>query len=151
MIRGRNRSRVQVSIGTVRAPSGVVMEIFPQVVISGASGLVGRAVHQHFLANAVSCATLTRHATQPGSSDYFWDPYHFQFRDDMRRLSGIRAAIHLSGDNLTDGRWTRVKKQRIRPLYLADGRRILFRSNIPKILLQDAGLKLGATTAKAKP
>jgi uncharacterized protein (TIGR01777 family) len=114
MIRGRNRSRIQVSIGTVRAASGVVMEIFPQVVISGASGLVGRAVHQHFLANAVSCATLTRHATQPGSSDYFWDPYHFQFRDDMRRLSGIRAAIHLSGDNLTDGRWTRVKKQRIR-------------------------------------
>lgn len=32
----------------------------------------------------------------------------------MRRLSGIRAAIHLSGDNLTVGRWTAAKKQRIR-------------------------------------
>jgi uncharacterized protein len=90
------------------------MEIFPQVVIAGASGLVGQALHQRFLANAVSCATLTRHTAQPGSSEYFWDPDHFQFREDMRRLSGIRAAIHLSGDNLTAGRWTRAKKRRIR-------------------------------------
>lgn len=90
------------------------MEIFPQVVIAGASGLVGQSLHRHFLANAVSCATLTRHTAQPGSADYFWDPYHFQFRDGMRRLSGIRAAICLSGDNLMDGRWTAAKKQRIR-------------------------------------
>jgi uncharacterized protein (TIGR01777 family) len=90
------------------------MEIFPQVVIAGASGLVGQALHQRFLANAVACATLTRQTAQPGSSQYFWDPDHFQFREDMRRLSGIRAAIHLSGDNLTAGRWTRAKKRRIR-------------------------------------
>ncbi len=32
----------------------------------------------------------------------------------MRRLSGIRAAILLSGDNLMAGRWTSDKKQRIR-------------------------------------
>jgi hypothetical protein len=90
------------------------MEIFPQVVIAGASGLVGQAMHRHFLANAVSCATLTRQTAQPGRSEYFWDPYHFQFREGMRRLSGIRAAILLSGDNLTAGRWTSAKKRRIR-------------------------------------
>lgn len=89
------------------------MEIFPQVVIAGASGLVGQSLHQHLLANAVSCAILTRHTAQPASSEYFWDPYHFQFRQDMRRLSGIRAAILLSGDNLMAGRWTTAKKQRI--------------------------------------
>ena len=90
------------------------MEIFPQVVIAGASGLVGNSLHRHFRANAVSCATLARHTAEPGNSDYFWDPYHFQFREDMRRLSGIRAAILLSGDNLMEGRWTHAKKQRIR-------------------------------------
>ncbi|HZC44306.1 MAG TPA: TIGR01777 family oxidoreductase [Acidobacteriaceae bacterium] len=90
------------------------MEIFPQVVIAGASGLVGQSLHRHFLDNAVSCATLTRNTARPGNSEYFWDPYHFQFRDDMRRLSGIRAAILLSGDNLMEGRWTPAKKQRIR-------------------------------------
>ena len=90
------------------------MEIFPQVLIAGATGLIGRSLHRHFLANAVSCATLTRHTAQPGSTEYFWDPYHFQFREGMRRLSGIRAAILLSGDNLMDGRWMSAKKQRIR-------------------------------------
>ncbi|MGO8721069.1 MAG: TIGR01777 family oxidoreductase [Acidobacteriaceae bacterium] len=90
------------------------MEIFPQVLISGASGLVGQALHRHFAANAVSCATLTRHTAEPGNSEYFWDPYHFQFREDMRRLNGIRAAIHLSGDNLVSGRWSAAKKQRLR-------------------------------------
>ena len=90
------------------------MEIFPQVVIAGASGLVGQSLHRRFLANAVSSATLTRHTAQPGGTDYFWDPYHFQFLEGMRRLSGIRAAILLSGDNLMDGRWTPSKKQRIR-------------------------------------
>jgi uncharacterized protein (TIGR01777 family) len=90
------------------------MEIFPQVLIAGASGLVGQSVHRHFLANAVPCATLARHTARPGSSEYFWDPYDFQFREDMRRLSGIRAAILLSGDNLMAGRWTAAKKRRIR-------------------------------------
>jgi len=90
------------------------VEIFPHVVIAGASGLVGRGLHRHFLANAVSCATLTRHTAQPGSTEYFWDPYHFEFREDMRRLNGIRAAILLSGDNLMEGRWTAAKKHRIR-------------------------------------
>jgi uncharacterized protein (TIGR01777 family) len=94
--------------------SGEALEIFPQVLVSGASGLVGHALHNHFAASAVSCATLTRHTAQPGSSAYFWDPYHFQFREGMRRLNGIRAVIHLSGDNLTKGRWTAAKKQRIR-------------------------------------
>ncbi|MHB1936648.1 MAG: TIGR01777 family oxidoreductase [Acidobacteriaceae bacterium] len=89
------------------------MEIFPQVLISGASGLVGQALRRYFAANAISCATLTRQTAQPGNSEYFWDPYSFQFREDMRRLSGIRAVIHLSGDNLTAGRWTAAKKQRI--------------------------------------
>ena len=89
------------------------MEIFPEVVIAGASGFVGQSLHRHFLASMVSCAILTRNTAQPGSAEYFWDPYQFRFREDMRRLSGIRAAILLSGDNLADGRWTAAKKQRI--------------------------------------
>ncbi len=90
------------------------MEIFPQILISGASGMVGQALQSHFVAQGIPCSTLVRHTAQPGSSAYFWDPYHFEFREGMRRLSGIRAAIHLSGDNLTAGRWTVAKKQRIR-------------------------------------
>ncbi len=90
------------------------MEIFPQIPLSGASGLVGRALHGHFAAQGIACATLVRNTPEPGDAACYWDPYHFQFREDMRRLNGIRAAIHLSGDNLAEGRWTKAKKQRIR-------------------------------------
>ena len=90
------------------------MEIFPQILLSGASGLIGRALRSHFAAQGLPCSTLERHPAQMGSSAHFWDPYRFEFREGMRRLNGIRAAIHLSGDNLTEGRWTAAKKHRIR-------------------------------------
>ena len=32
----------------------------------------------------------------------------------MRRLNGIRAAVHLAGESLADARWTAEKKQKIR-------------------------------------
>ena len=90
------------------------MEIFPQMLISGASGLVGSALLNHFAGQGLPCSTLARRVPEPASSAYFWDPYHFEFREEMRRLNGIRAAIHLSGDNVSEGRWTQKKKIRIR-------------------------------------
>lgn len=90
------------------------MEIFPQMLICGASGLLGRAVHHHFESQGVPCTTLTRHVPVPNSSALFWDPYHFEFRNEMRRISGSRAVVHLSGDNLSEGRWNKQKKLRIR-------------------------------------
>lgn len=90
------------------------MEIFPQMLLSGGSGLVGSALRGHFAEHGVPCSTLVREVPQSASSAYLWDPYNFEFRDEMRRLSGIRAAIHLSGDNVSEGRWTQTKKLRIR-------------------------------------
>lgn len=89
------------------------MEIFTQILISGASGLVGSALQCHFREDGISCATLVRHDAHPGSA-YLWNPYNFQFREEMRHLSGLRAAIHLSGENVASGRWTTAKKQRLR-------------------------------------
>ncbi|MHB8302226.1 MAG: TIGR01777 family oxidoreductase [Acidobacteriaceae bacterium] len=90
------------------------MEIFPQILISGATGLLGSALTQHFSSQGIPCASLVRHTPRPCAAALLWDPYHFVFREDMRRLSGIRAAVHLSGDNLSEGRWTAGKKRRIR-------------------------------------
>lgn len=89
------------------------MEIFPQILISGATGLLGSALTQHFSSQGLPCASLVRHTPQPGTSAFLWNPYSFAFREDMRRLNSIRAAIHLSGDNLSEGRWTADKKKRI--------------------------------------
>ncbi len=90
------------------------MDIFPQVLISGASGFVGHALRSHLESEAVPYSTLTRGTPQPGSSNYFWNPYRFEFREEMRRLSGIRAAINLSGESVAEGRWTAEKKRQIR-------------------------------------
>ncbi len=89
------------------------MDIFPQVLISGASGLVGSALRSRLERQAVPCAILVRQM-QPGSSVYFWDPDHFEFREDMRRLNGIRAVVHLAGESVAEGRWTSEKKRKIR-------------------------------------
>ena len=89
------------------------MDIFPQILISGGSGLVGSALRSRLEREAVPCATLVR-TSRPGSAAYLWNPDHFEFREEMRRLNGIRAAIHLAGENLAEGRWTAKKKQEIR-------------------------------------
>lgn len=89
------------------------MELFAQILISGASGLVGNALQRHFQAEGIAYATLVRHNAHPGSA-YLWDPYNFQFRDEMQRLNGLRAAIHLSGENVAYGRWTAARKTRLR-------------------------------------
>lgn len=93
------------------------MEIFPQTLISGSSGLVGSALIDRFRQEDVPYATLVRHGAPAGSlshRSYFWDPYHFKFHEGMRQLNGLRAAIHLSGENVSDGRWTAAKMQRLR-------------------------------------
>lgn len=102
-----------ISTGFLLHGSFLPMDIFPQILLSGASGLVGQALYRHFVAQGMACATLVRDVPESGGSAYYWDPYNFRFREDMRRLNGIRAAIHLSGDNLAEGRWTKAKRQRI--------------------------------------
>ncbi|MEO6830270.1 MAG: TIGR01777 family oxidoreductase [Acidobacteriaceae bacterium] len=87
--------------------------IFPQVLISGASGLVGNALCGRMHSQGVPCARLVRKA-HSSLATYRWDPYCFEFRDEMRRLNGIRAAINLSGETLIGSRWTKEKKQKIR-------------------------------------
>lgn len=84
----------------------------PQVLISGASGLIGRALQADFRSAGIAYATLVRKSVGTEGSAYLWDPYHFEFREEMRELNGVRAAIHLSGENLTSGRWTKTRKQR---------------------------------------
>ncbi len=89
------------------------MDIFPQVLISGSSGLVGSALRSRLEREAVACAILVREP-QSDAPAFLWNPDHFEFREEMRRLNGVRAVIHLSGESLVEGRWTREKKQKIR-------------------------------------
>ncbi|MGC9291860.1 MAG: TIGR01777 family oxidoreductase [Acidobacteriaceae bacterium] len=93
------------------------MEIFPQVLLSGASGMVGGALRRSLEEQKVQYAMLVRRAPKPETSTIFWNPYASGkqpvLQMDIRRMEGMRAAIHLSGENLGEGRWTPVKKKRM--------------------------------------
>ncbi len=87
------------------------------ILLSGASGMLGRALRRSFELRGIHCTQLVRHAPRPNTSEIFWNPDATAAQSvmpaDLACLEGMHAAIHLSGDNIGAGRWTRVKKQRI--------------------------------------
>jgi hypothetical protein len=81
-----------------------------RIVITGSSGLVGSALVSALRGAGHDVFPLVRRADAgPGSGA--WDPLAGKI--DSTVLEGSDAVIHLSGDNLADGRWTAAKKRRI--------------------------------------
>ena len=78
------------------------------IIITGASGLIGSGLVEHFVNEGHSIFSLQRNKTH--SSDVFWN---------FDRLNGqgaslvFDAVIHLAGENIASGRWTRRKKRLI--------------------------------------
>lgn len=88
-----------------------------KVLVSGSTGFIGSALVQ-FLGEAGHNVTrLVRSQSQSRSSqgqvaEILWDPQ--QSAMDLMSIEGFDAVIHLAGDNIAEGRWTREKKARIR-------------------------------------
>jgi len=82
-----------------------------KIAVTGASGLVGKALVPALRANGFDVIRLVRRS--PRSSDEVrWDPDAGAI--DADALRGVSGAIHLAGDNIAEGRWTEAKKARIR-------------------------------------
>jgi uncharacterized protein len=80
-----------------------------RVLISGASGLIGRALIPALESRGSEVVRLVRH-TPANNREIQWDPTQAV---SPRTVSGFDTVIHLSGENVA-GRWTQAKKQRIR-------------------------------------
>ena len=79
------------------------------VVVSGATGLVGSALSAELESKGRNVIALSR--SKPSSDDTIrWDPARGQI--DASRLEGVDAVVHLAGENIV-GRWTEEKKRKI--------------------------------------
>ena len=87
-----------------------------KVIVTGSTGLVGRALVRSLLADGHGVTRLVRGDSQgfraPGTAAVHWDPERGEI--DASALEGHDAAVHLAGENVAAGRWDDEKKRRIR-------------------------------------
>jgi uncharacterized protein (TIGR01777 family) len=85
-----------------------------QVAISGASGLIGRALRRQLESDGHQVAALVRSGS--GGADptgtIRWDPAGGTI--DAKGLEGIDAVVHLAGAGVASGRWTDEHRRAVR-------------------------------------
>lgn len=80
------------------------------VLITGSTGLVGSALSKFLFAGGHDVRRLVRRKpTQPG--EYLWDPAGGSL--DQAAVEGVDAVVHLAGEGIASGRWTKAQKSRI--------------------------------------
>jgi uncharacterized protein (TIGR01777 family) len=82
-----------------------------KVAVTGASGLVGSALVPFLTTGGHEVVRLVRRPPR-GEDEICWDPAAEEI--DAPSLEGVDAVVHLSGENLASGRWTRARKARLR-------------------------------------
>jgi len=81
--------------------------------LSGASGLLGTALAQALAAQGEPVVRLVRHATDGAGQTVAWDPAAEHPIQDTAPLEGLRVAVHLSGANVADRRWSDAYKHQM--------------------------------------
>lgn len=82
-----------------------------KVAVSGASGMVGRALVSRLLSQGHTVERLVRGQPRPAEGEIAWDPVAGSI--DSKRLEGVDAVVNLAGESIAGGRWTAAKKERI--------------------------------------
>ena len=79
------------------------------VVITGASGMVGRALSRSLQQDGVRVVRLVRGRGEVGADARFWAPGDGVL--DPAHLADADAVVHLAGANIGDKRWTAAVKR----------------------------------------
>jgi uncharacterized protein len=86
-----------------------------KVIVTGSTGLVGRALVRSLLADGHEVTRLVRGGSQgfraPGTTAVHWNPERGEL--DAQELEGHDAAVHLAGEPIAEGRWDEAKKRRV--------------------------------------
>jgi len=80
-----------------------------RVLVSGASGLVGQALLERLAQDGRPTTKLVRTAAR--MDEVLWNPASGSIE---RGSLAARAVVHLAGENIADGRWSRSKMKAIR-------------------------------------
>lgn len=83
-----------------------------QILITGATGMVGRQLIPYLQAQGHQVSILTRKQTTIKDVNVFlWDVYNQTI--DKEALKGIDTIIHLAGEGIGDKKWTAKRKKQI--------------------------------------
>ena len=91
-----------------------------QIVITGASGLIGRALAKELRARGASITGISRAPLGPTGDGITWVPW----AGLPDAVSGAQAVIHLAGAGVADKRWSTQRKAELRSSRIATGRRV---------------------------
>jgi len=80
------------------------------ILVSGASGLIGRTLEAFLLTQGHTVRRLVRREPQ-SSNEFNWNPALGKI--DLAALAGADAVVHLGGANVGGGRWTAKRKAEI--------------------------------------
>lgn len=78
--------------------------------ITGSSGLIGTALRQQLEAEGHEVRRFVR--GKPDAPDAVWDPAGGWLREGA--LEGLDAIVHLAGESIGQGRWTKSRKAALR-------------------------------------
>ena len=85
-----------------------------RLILSGGSGLIGQALKTYLHERGDSTVQIVRSNTDKGKAAVVWNPFQVgNAVDDPAPLESCTWAVHLSGANLADHRWTPAYKQQI--------------------------------------
>ena len=84
-----------------------------RILITGASGLIGSALRKSFTGKGFEMLPASRSESK-SENEIQWNSDTGFADEDLPRLEGLDAAIHLAGENISAFRWTDEKKKAIR-------------------------------------
>ncbi|TDQ10237.1 TIGR01777 family oxidoreductase [Pedobacter metabolipauper] len=83
-----------------------------QILITGATGMIGKKLVQALHSAGHSIAVLSRKSTPiKNAKVYTWDVYKQEI--DLNCMNGVDTIIHLAGESVAEKKWTKERKQQI--------------------------------------
>jgi uncharacterized protein len=83
-----------------------------KILMTGTSGLIGSHLLSCFKERGHEVVRVVRHESQLSDDTILWDPKHRELR--LEEFEGFDVVVNLAGENISSGRWTDEKKQKIR-------------------------------------